>query len=185
MLRIVCDMDGVICDLIGWWTYLLNRYHGTNIKRDDVTEWDIHAACPEIFKEEVYKYLGDPGFFLHLDPIPGALEGLRGLIQRGHDVVIATACEYGHADKRLWLKRHLPELPHQNIVFIERKELIPGDVFIDDRLENLEKWSEANGMCGDPICFDAPYNRSWGGIRAKSWDEIITRIERKVVASIW
>jgi 5'-nucleotidase len=174
-MRILVDMDGVIADCMSHWLTLINRYHGENLKPGDITGWAIEDFCKTAKAKQVYRFLRQPGFFRHLDPIPGALEAMNWLMRAGYDVVIVTACKYGQVDKQEWLKAHLPEFNLHNLIFAARKELVQGDVLIDDGMHNLEEWGKAhpNGL---PICFAHPHNLTYEGERVYSWKQVLLAI---------
>lgn len=167
-MRILIDMDGVTADLVAYWISLINRYYGEKLKVEDVNDWHVHRCTENATKEQVEEFLRDPGFFLHLKPIPFAVQTIQALMDRGHDVVFVTHCKHGHEDKRLWIARHLPGFPMENIIFVERKELINGDVLLDDGVHNLEAWQREHPN-GIAVCFDTPYNRHWNENRVYCW----------------
>lgn len=173
-MRILLDMDGVLADCLGYWLGLLNRYHGLDLKPTDITEWDTHRFCKDVPESVVYGYLSQPGFFRHLQPVEGAIDGVNYLISEGHEVVIVTSCprEYGESDKRQWLKSHIPKLDPKNFISAHRKDLIQGDILLDDGVHNLEAWRDAN-IKGLAVCFDQPYNRSYIGARSYDWKDFL------------
>lgn len=79
-----------------------------------------------------------PGVYLDLDPIEGALSGIRSLIGMGYDVYIATkpptGLAFAYADKVSWVLNHLPELKTKIIITHDKGLLGTADDFlIDDR----------------------------------------------------
>lgn len=174
-MRILVDMDGVIVDCLSHWIKLINRYHFTDVKIEDITHWDLEKFCAPATREQVYSFLTHPGFFRHLDPIPSAIESIKYLIDKNHDVVIVTACKHGFKDKLDWIKDHMPWFDLKNIIFAERKELVYGDVLIDDGVHNLEAWEKETNRY--PICFATPYNKNFAGRRADNWKHTINHIE--------
>lgn len=79
-----------------------------------------------------------PGAYLNLKPIPGALDAVRSLIGMGYEVWAATkpptGIAFAYADKAAWIFEHLPELKRK-IIITHDKGLL-GDSFdflIDDR----------------------------------------------------
>lgn len=77
--------------------------------------------------------------FQSLEPIPGAIEAVRGLIAMGHDVFIATTAPWCNpmawTAKRLWIEVHLPEMK-KRVFMTHRKDMLMGDYLIDDRTAN-------------------------------------------------
>jgi 5'(3')-deoxyribonucleotidase len=73
--------------------------------------------------------------FSKFDPMPGALEAVKDLIEMGHDLFIATTPPWNHPDawgqKRHWVEEHLPQLKRK-MFLTHRKDLLIGDVLIDD-----------------------------------------------------
>ena len=73
--------------------------------------------------------------FSKFEPMPGALEAVRDLIEMGHDLFIATTPPWNHPDawgqKRHWVEEHLPKLKRK-MFLTHRKDLLIGDVLIDD-----------------------------------------------------
>ena len=73
--------------------------------------------------------------FSKFEPIPGALEAVKDLIEMGHDLFIATTPPWNHPDawgqKRHWVEEHLPQLKRK-MFLTHRKDLLIGDVLIDD-----------------------------------------------------
>lgn len=174
-MRILCDMDDVVAECTAYWLTLLNRYYGEELRPQDITDWHLWKFCKNATREQVYSHLADPGFFLHLEPVPGAIPSLKKLQDAGHEVVFVTACQHGHADKRRWIQNHLPGFDLRNVIFAERKELINGDILIDDRIENLEQWKHLNPT-SYPICFARPHNHGYLGGKAFSWEGVMVLI---------
>jgi len=113
--RIFFDMDGVLVDF--------ERY----MRKHDLTG------------DEAKKL---PGAYLEMEPIAGALEGIRKVMsiagQYGGEVWLATkpptGIPWAYADKVSWVLEHLPELKRR-IIITHDKGLLggEGDYLIDDR----------------------------------------------------
>jgi 5'(3')-deoxyribonucleotidase len=79
-----------------------------------------------------------PHAFLHMEPIDGAIDGVRSLIGMGYEVWVATkpptGVPHAYADKAAWVLRHLPELKRR-IIMTHDKGLLgdDNDYLIDDR----------------------------------------------------
>ena len=104
----------------------------------------------------------------------GAAEGIAYLRSIG-DVVWVTApnhlCPTWDHERRQWLKRHF-ESPPKDVIFCDDKGLVKGDVFIDDKPENIRRWQSQNPE-GKAYLFDAPNNKhvewprrlDWAGVK--------------------
>lgn len=157
-LTILLDMDGILADLTTPWFAAYNRRTGDSLRLEDVHEWEVSKFAR---KGDVYAPLRDPGMFRNLKPLPGALEAVRALHDEGHRVVIVTAClgstQTGAYEKKQWVKEYLPFLDPKDMVVTASKDLVRGNVFIDDGPHNLKAFRDAN-----PYAFIAtiayPYN---------------------------
>jgi 5'(3')-deoxyribonucleotidase len=72
------------------------------------------------------------------------------------------------------ISRFLPMIHHNDIIVTHYKNMIMGDVLIDDAPFNFD-----GGNCYN-ILFDAPHNRneeSSGFVRARNWDEVYHYIQ--------
>ncbi len=78
------------------------------------------------------------GFYLNLQPIPGAIEAVK-LLRERFDVHILTApssCNpLCYTEKRLWVERHFDFAMVEKLIISPNKGLLKGDVLIDDKAE--------------------------------------------------
>lgn len=170
ILRIIVDMDGVLCDLIGKWFTTYNEEYQDSLTAEQMTVWGPHHYARA--GKRIYKYLSQPGFFRDLAPLPGAVSGMRWLVESGLDVVIVTAARRGHRDKLGWISEHLPFLPRDNVIFAHRKELVRADIMFDDAPHNLENFARY----GQPIAMAHPYNANVTCPRVDSWAQFVELI---------
>lgn len=142
MNRFFCDMDGVVADYMGL-----------------VAKLGVDAN----------EMKNMPGVFIDLEPMPGAIEGIRSIIGMGYDVFIATKpasrTPQSYADKASWILRHLPEL-RKKIIMTQDKGLL-GDEFdylLDDRLHvaNCDQFK------GTALSFNDDVSRS-----AQQWADVV------------
>lgn len=170
---ILVDMDDTIEQLLEAWIREVNQRYGYSVTYDEIRSWDVTAAFPGLTREQVYAIPMEPGFWKTVEPIPGASEALQRLIRAGHQIYIVTATEFEVVPEKMnhLLFRYFPFLRRDQVIITSRKQLIRGDVLIDDGVHNLEN--------GDyhKILMTAPHNRDYdaaanGMIRVNSWAEI-------------
>lgn len=177
---ILVDLDNVLINTGEAWVEELNRIHHTTVKHDDITDWDITKFFPTLSSEDVYKPLHTSELWQRVTPVSGAAETLQKLIADGHDVYVATASSPDTIGMKwnMVLKRYFDFIDDRHIIVTSRKQILAGDILIDDAPFNLE------GGKYKGILFDAPHNRSYvecdsGFVRAKNWNEIYEYIVQK------
>lgn len=180
---IMCDIDDILNDLIPKAIDLYNARTNKSLQLKEITAYDFYDCLSpedatgiiELFKE---KKLWDS-----LRPLSGAQKGLKALVNRGHDVYLATATLPENLPWKVdWLSKYFPFMSADKVIRIKNKGLLNCDVMIDDNLDNL-----CCNIC-ERIVLDYPWNRSatkdyaYDIKRAHNWKEIVNfvnDIERK------
>lgn len=116
--KIFVDMDGV----------LVNFQSGIN-KLDEATKREYKGHEDDV-----------PGIFSLMDPMPGAIEGVRKLQSMGYNLYILSTAPWGNptawSDKVKWMTKHLDDVFHKKMIITHCKGLLAAqkDAFlIDDR----------------------------------------------------
>lgn len=151
-MRLIIDMDEVICDFLGPLCRQYNHLYGTDWSVSQFSEYDLGSFIGDEGREIFLK----AGFFYGLEPYPGSLEILGKLGADGHDVIIASNAlgnPDAAADKCRWMAKYLPELLPENFFITSRKYLVRGDLLFDDSPGVL------NNFPGIKVVMDRPYNR--------------------------
>lgn len=184
-LTILCDMDGILVDLFQYWLDLIEKDHGAEFKTlpEEITRWDLHK-CGNLQKlgaAKTYAYLQQPGFFRNAPALPGAIEGLKSLVDAGHEVVIVSSPSgpISAKEKLEWLAEHAPFLPAKNIMLANMKTLVRGDVLIDDHPQTLVDYAKTwpGSIC---IGIEYPYNGE-----ADKTDGVVMAGDYTDTASAW
>lgn len=177
---IYIDMDDTIADCAGYWIKEINRELHLNIVKKDILTFGIPGLAdilPKVYMEPILEIIRRRGFFLGLDPLPGAQEVISELLRWSwkYDVYFTTAMlpksYYTHQEKCMWLQEYF-HVGEERIIFTHQKHLLRGDVMIDDKLENLKDFK------GYRIVFDQPWNRCYNGVkpfvawRCMNWEEV-------------
>jgi len=174
---ILLDMDDVLAQCMQRLIELVNERFSLSIKKEEVRDFylekEVQRIRPELTWQEICAPLREPDFFRNLDIMDGAQEGVERLSKLG-EVVIVTSTPVAltganaFTDKFLWLEANFPSrFTEKDIIFTKRKELVTGDVLIDDAPHNVAVYP------GKAIIFSAPWNRHlFGRPRAENWEEL-------------
>jgi 5'(3')-deoxyribonucleotidase len=167
-LRIILDIDDVCADLVTVWLNIYNVEHEDNLKREDITDWDI-GSFTKIGKK-FYDYLDqDFNLYWRMNPIKDALWGVETLRKLNHEIIFCTVYDY-YNRKWDWLNRNRFTNNPDEYVVAHNKNLIKGDLIIDDNWNNFSKYD------GEKFLFDAPWNQQYSTIyRVKDWNELIDK----------
>ena len=179
-LTILCDADDTIQELTVHWLAELNQKYNYNVKKEDVTTWDITKAYPGLTSEEVLEPLYRNEFWSRTTPIEGSSYYLEKLIKDGHKLLIVTASNSEtFKAKTIKLMEMFPFLTKEQIVREENKQSVIGDILIDDGVHNLI------GGRYKKFLFNQPNNltfneKEYDITRVYSWEDIYERISKMI-----
>lgn len=172
-LTILVDMDDTLEHLIEPWVQCLNEEHGTSVSVHDIRSWSIRKMYPELTAQQVFAPLERAEFWDLVKPMDGAQEVLHEFVTSGHKVKIVTASGHKTIEPKMErvLFRHFPFLNWDDVIITSDKQMIKGDVLIDDAPHNLE------GGDYHKILMTAPHNRDYcapahGMHRVVNWSEV-------------
>lgn len=175
---ILIDADGVLENLTHAWVEYLNRRYGTSVCYEDITDWDMTKAFPTLSREQVYGAELDEELYSLLRPLNGAPEYVKKLIDDGNEVYVVTSTPYQVIKVKYEqvMAKYYPFLSWKNFIITSNKQLIRGDVLIDDGIHNLVGGEYAK------ILVSTPYNEAFdaegsGMIRAHDWAEIYDAVK--------
>lgn len=183
---VVCDVDGVVADIMPAWLQRYNEDYGDNLTREQVTDWDIAKFVKPECGDKIFDFLADPRLYDTMQPVRDALKGLKALRNLTSKLYFATACTYGMTDaKARWMERHdvcgrgaFHGLPNQ-LVVLRHKAQLRGHVLIDDGIHNVQEWI-ATGRPAILFKQDHNHNHSISGALfryAENWGEVVWLIE--------
>ncbi|MBU3027751.1 5' nucleotidase, NT5C type [Zobellia galactanivorans] len=170
---IFVDMDEVIADTYGAHIEIYNKQFSENLTLELCNGNEVWRMVPPERQQSVRDHARNRGFFRNLKPIKNAQEILRKLNEK-HEVYIASAAmQFPNSleEKSDWLDEHLSFIPWQNRILCGHKHILLGDVLIDDRSYNLEKFD------GRTLLFTSPHNiKTTGFERANNWLEVADKL---------
>lgn len=164
-MNICVDVDDVIRDFVPEVVREYNMQHGTHYNINQVIAWEVKETLPKMgdFRDWIFK---NYTVLLNAPPIKGSIETLKELKKMNNiNIYIATNQFKGlEALTVKWLNMH--DVPYDGLFFSRNKFMLNGDVLIDDKIGNLEKFN------GRKILIDKPWNQSYQGTRIKSLSDI-------------
>lgn len=172
-LTVLVDMDDTIEMLGAAWCEYLNARHGTNVAHEDLNQWEVAKIFPSIDRNDVYAPLLEDEFWEWVKPMDGAAETIQKIISDGHTVYIVTTSDYrslkAKMDKVLF--RYFPFIHWSDVIITSNKQMVRGDILIDDGLHNLV------GGEYEKVLMTAPHNKDfaeeeyYGIRRVNNWNE--------------
>jgi 5'(3')-deoxyribonucleotidase len=171
---IMCDIDGVLNNLIEKTLELYNSRSDRNIQISDITTYNFFDCLSHEDAQGIMSLFKEKTLWDSLKPLPGSQNAIKQLIKKGHQIYLATATDPINFSWKIdWLKQYFSFIPSDNVIRIMNKNLLKCDVLIDDSLDNL-----TNVSC-DRIALDYPWNQSkskdyvYDIKRAYSWNDIV------------
>ena len=168
-------MDSVIVDFMSEWLARYNRDYQDSLCPEDLLTWEAHRYVKPECGKKIYHYISTPGFYLSMKPLPGAVETLARLSKEFDLVIVTNSPLTGYADKERWVKKYLPFIPRENLIFSRRKDLILGDLLFDDAPPNIQAYLDAGRHV---VAMDYPYNRNLPCPRVRNWQEFEEYVHR-------
>lgn len=172
-LTVLVDMDDTVENLVEAWVEYLNNMYGVSVDTEDVVDWNICKAFPTLSSNEVYAPLLEDEMWKTVKPKDGAQKYLGKLLNDGHRIYIVTTSSYKALNAKMEhvLFKYFPFITWNDVIITSNKQLINGDVLIDDGVHNLEGGSYYR------ILMNANHNKAYnaeanGMVRAFSWKEV-------------
>ncbi len=122
MKLLYIDLDGVVADFVS----AIN----THPEKDNPIYTEHPDKIPHIFR--------------YLSPINGAIKAVNQLLESPlYEVYILSTAPWNNpsawTDKRLWLEDKFGDRINRRLILTHRKDLIKGEILIDDRPNNGAK----------------------------------------------
>lgn len=167
------DMDEVIADTYGAHVEIYNNDFNDQLTLEMCAGSEVWQNVPVVRQASVRNHASVRGFFRNLKPIAHSQSVLKELSEK-HDVFIASAAmQFPNSleEKSDWLDEHFPFIPWKNRILCGHKHILRGDLLIDDRSYNLERFD------GRTFLFTSPHNVNTQGFeRVDSWIQVADKL---------
>ena len=174
-------MDDVLVELLDEWVFQLNKISKYKRHVEDIKNWDMKLAYPDLTSRQIYSILNYNNFWEDIKPVKDAYKYLKMLIEKGHQIYVATS-SYPNSffiKTEYCLFKLYDFLTPENLICIHNKALLDGDMLFDDYHENLRNFK------GLKILKDAPYNQDcdkecfdFKVSKHNAWEEFYHLIEK-------
>lgn len=149
-MRILIDMDNTICD---WDEPIFKQL--PELDRSKYKSWDIYSCYPG-YGSEIDRIIYSSGFYRNLTPLKNAIECVK-ILSETNEIYFLTATPSkgtsAFTEKADWIVEHFGEDYLQKLMLVYRKDLVQGDILIDDK-PNIE-----NDICTwKQILYSSEYN---------------------------
>lgn len=188
--RILLDVDGPLADFHRPCLDIINELTGREYTLDMLTEWNLFEALgvSETVKSKTYARMKESGWCSTIPVCPGAVEGVE-LLRSVADVYACTSPMNGPTwthERDGWLSRHFGFTSKQ-IIHTSAKYVCAGDMLIDDKIENLDKWKSwhPGGLAVRWIMPQYSKHVYKNGPSTSSWEDIADMIKNHSVSRRW
>ena len=175
-MKILIDLDDTIWDLLSTWVFYLNKIYNLNVKVEDIKEWDMRKTFTTLTNEQIVEPLTWLSLWNNISPLPDAVEVVKKL-SVDNEIYFVTATDYRNVCfKAELLNKYFPFIPIKNLIIAQNKDMILGDILIDDHIENLKNRSRG-------ILITSAFNKNLdvssytNMIRLDNWIEIYRYIK--------
>lgn len=162
-MTILVDIDSTITNFSETLLDCLNVEYGTNHEYDEI---DHYGWFDDTFFNP-WRITNNTRFWDRIAVNPVAIQVIENWIKEGHKVYLVTASSYNQMlgykiNKTVENFNHLL-LDSKNVIVAHNKNMIKGDLLIDDSEANLANFD------GKTICYAQPWNKDYQGKRTDSW----------------
>ncbi|XP_005998305.1 5'(3')-deoxyribonucleotidase, mitochondrial [Latimeria chalumnae] len=142
-VRVLVDMDGVLADFEGSFLRRFRLMYPAEpcVELKDRKGFSVREQYSTIKEElgpKVTSVYESENFFLELDPIPGAVEAVKEMVNmKNTEVFICTSplkC-YEHCvlQKYCWVEKHFGAQFLERLILTRDKTIVSADLLIDDK----------------------------------------------------
>lgn len=162
-MTILVDIDSTITNFSETLLDALNLSSSTNYAYDEIN----HYGWFDTTFERPWGLVNTTRFWDRISVNPVAVKVIENWIREGQTVYLVTASSYnemlGYKVCKTMDNFDPNLLTADNVIVCHNKNMIKGDLLIDDFEGNLKEFD------GKTICYAQPWNKDYKGLRTDSW----------------
>lgn len=161
--RFLCDVDDVLANYKQGFIAAVNASGVRSLTYDHVfTDWDLSKSLglTEEEDDKVYSLINLPGFAANLNPMPGAVEGVKKIAMVADVIFVTSPLKTSPTwtyDRMAWLKKQFGDEQGEKIISTAEKHAVDGDFLCDDKPAHCTEW-QAEHPLGVAILWITPQN---------------------------
>lgn len=169
-MRFLVDIDNVLIDTTAAVLAQYNEEYNDNLTMSDIKSYWMEQYVKPEAKESFHEIFLKKETWKRAKPIQGNVKAVQWLIDSNHDVFFVTSTWSDNLKKKSnFLKRCFKNIDIEDrLIKSSHKEIITGDVMIDDYARNLNLT-----LCPEKVCIAYPWNEHYKGQRFSSIAEYI------------
>ena len=180
-ITVALDVDGVLADFNTRMRHVMAEEYGfLDPNTIQIIQWDFNHAYGLTKAEEKHLMARIFASNDHFPPMPGAIEGVNGLVERGHDVIITTSRK-DPGNTQEWLE--INGLDFIQPYYIDLEDAPKFDFLLDDSPKKMGKLR--NNIQQQAFLFNSEQNKDcvdifdqW--IRVYGWDGFLDTLDATV-----
>lgn len=180
MKKILIDLDDTI--LVDCYLEVVNKYLNASYTYDDIDGYWVDNIVPKEKQKEYLDYFYNQIDIYEYGRVQENVIEVIEQLNKYYDVLLCSAyvdhrnlekCSKILVCKHNWLIKNLPFIKPENFIFTNRKDVIPTDIKIDDKIDNLK-------TCETKLLITAYHNKNISEeelkgkkiIRVNNWKDI-------------
>jgi len=176
---VLCDVDGVVADLMGGFIDYIAEEYGYIFSIQDITKYHV-SESPALHKihesldleKRLEEFLALPYVYQdYVNPVLMSVDMVNRMRSK-YDVIFITAtmkqAPESYVSKFNWCHSHFPDVPMISCP-ADLKHLFNSAFIIDDRYDTCKRFEDTG--C-DPFMFQQPWNEAPHDYPAYDWDRI-------------
>lgn len=195
-IKFLCDVDGVVGDIVEPLVEWANKKFSLNVKREDIVYHNDMGRSPNLREvdEQLREYYPTPGpdggwggaflefmrqpdvYTRYVRPIKDAQRAMKIISSRA-DCLFVTALmkrAYVHVPNKLeWISDNFAGIPISTMPS-DLKQWIPGTFAVDDRYDTCMRWCSVGTQA---LMFKQPWSEAPAGVSGFDWEGILNVVE--------